>query len=440
MPVRPDHVPVPGSYRSPPRGQPIGAPSARELLHVTVFLRPSNEGLFRYTLGLAAQPAHVRAHLSRPELLRRFGASAEDVAKVRQFARNNGLRVARVNRPARTVELTGTTAQMSAAFGVEFRLFLTPLGVIRGRTGPVHVPRWLAPSVRGVFGLDTRRQARPHFRIRPGSSRARLRPAAGPAGSFTVPQLKNLYQCPTGVNGSGQTIGIIELGGGFRTADLQQYFTSLGINPAPTVIAVPVDGAANHPTGDPTSADGEVVLDIEVAGAVAPAATIVVYFAPNTDKGFLDAINAAIHDTTHNVTAISISWGQAESGWTPQAMNAMNTAFHSANALGIPVFCASGDNGSTDGVADGRQHADFPASSPAAVGCGGTTLQASGGTITSEVVWNAGGGATYVVASPAQGAWTGTPALAPVTAALNQVRILGNAVGASKMCSIVPLS
>jgi kumamolisin len=395
MPLRPNHVPIPGSHRPPPPGQPIGPPSPRELMHVTVFLRAATAGLGQQTRSLAQQPPASRRYLSRAELTEQFGASPEDIKRVRRFARNNGLHVSQVNRAARTVELSGPTARMAAAFGVDLALYRTPRGVIRGRSGRVYVPRWLSGVVLGAFGLDTRAQASPHFRVSQVPPRGQLRPAAGPAGSFTVPELAHVYQLPNGVTGAGQSIGIIELAGGFRRADLAHYFGSLGISPAPTVVAVPVDGSANHPIGDPThSADGEVVLDIEVAGSVAPGARIVVYFAPNTTKGFLDAVNTAVHDATNDLSVISISWGSAEVEWTRVAMNAMSTAFQAANALGISVFVASGDSGSPDGVSDGLQHADFPASAPQAVGCGGTTLKTSGTTITNEVVWNEGGGAT----------------------------------------------
>jgi kumamolisin len=74
---------------------------------------------------------------------------------------------------------------------------------------------------------------------------------------------------------------------------------------------VSVDGAGNTPTGNPNSADGEVALDIEVAGAIAPGAKIVVYFGPNTDQGFLDAVTTAIHDSANSPTILSISWGGA---------------------------------------------------------------------------------------------------------------------------------
>src|SRR6201999_281747 len=129
------------------------------------------------------------------------------------------------------------------------------------------------------------------------------------------------------------------------------YFKGLGVT-APSVTAVGVDGGQNTPAGDPNSADGEVMLDIEVAGAVAPQATIAVYFAPNTDAGFLDAITTAIHDTTHKPSVISISWGGPESAWTQQAMTAFDQAFQAAAAIGITVCVASGDNGSSDGVTD----------------------------------------------------------------------------------------
>jgi kumamolisin len=157
-----------------------------------------------------------------------------------------------------------------------------------------------------------------------------------------------------------------------------------------------VDHGKNQPTGDPNGPDGEVMLDIEVVGAVAPQASIAVYFAPNTDAGFLDAITTAIHDAVNKPSVISISWGGPESSWTQQSMTAFDDAFQAAAAMGITVCVASGDNGSSDGVTDGADHVDFPASSPHVLACGGTSIQVSGNNITTETVWNDGaqGGAS----------------------------------------------
>jgi kumamolisin len=221
-------------------------------------------------------------------------------------------------------------------------------------------------------------------------------PAARAEVSYTPPQLGAIYNFPPATDGAGRTIAIIELGGGFSTGDLDRYFSSLGLK-RPSVQAVGVDRAQNSPGHDPNGVDGEVLLDIEVVGALAPQASIVVYFAPNTDAGFLDAVATAAH-ASPTADAISISWGGPEDSWTAQARSAFADALADAAALGVTVTAAAGDNGSSDGESGSQAHVDFPASSPHALACGGTSLiaDAATGTVTSETVWNNGngGGAT----------------------------------------------
>ncbi|HTS51685.1 MAG TPA: S53 family peptidase, partial [Burkholderiales bacterium] len=267
-----------------------------------------------------------------------------------------------------------------------------PGGSYRGRTGAVSIPQELHGIVVSVHGLDNRPQAKAHFRLASNNVNA-----AAAAVSYTPLQIAKAYSFPATGNGSGQTIGIIELGGGYKQSDLTTYFKNLKISPAPTVVAVSVDGATNSPTGDTSGPDTEVGLDIEVCGAIAPGARIAVYFAPNTDAGFLDGINQAVTDTVNKPSVISISWGGPESSWTAQSLQSYNSALQSAAAVGVSICVAAGDNGSDDGVGDGEDHVDFPASSPYALACGGTTLEVSGSSISSEVVWNdqdTGDGAT----------------------------------------------
>ncbi|MGZ4299912.1 MAG: S53 family peptidase, partial [Solirubrobacteraceae bacterium] len=257
-------------------------------------------------------------------------------------------------------------------------------GHYRARSGALTVPAELGDVVMGVFGIDNRPQARPHLR-RHAQAQA--------ATSFTPVQVAEAYAFPSGATGKGRTVGIIELGGGFSTDDLSTYFQGLGLT-GPSVTAVSVDGGQNTPGTDP-NADGEVMLDIEVVGAVAPDVAIAVYFAPNTDQGFIDALSTAVHDTVHKPSVISISWGESEDAWSAQARTQMEQILTEAGALGVTVTVAAGDNGSADAVNDGQQHVDFPASAPHALACGGTSLRASGMKIESETVWNdPGGGAT----------------------------------------------
>jgi hypothetical protein len=194
-----------------------------------------------------------------------------------------------------------------------------------------------------------------------------------PSVSFTPIQLAKLYNFPAGTDGAGQIIGMIELGGGFDLKNLQEYFKELGLS-APKVIAVPVDGGRNE-VSNANSADGEVQGDIEIAGSVAPKSTIVVYFAPNTDQGFIDAISTAISDDVHRLSVLSISWGGPESSWTKKAIQSINAALELAQSRNITVLAAAGDNGITDGVTDHEPHVDFPASSPWVTAVGGHGLR-----------------------------------------------------------------
>jgi kumamolisin len=404
---------VPGSERAALSGAKVVGPVHKdERFEVTVRVRRKTALQALASDGFHAdQLPSQRRYLTRERYAAEYGADPADLKKVEDFAKAHGLVVVESNPARRSVFVSGTAAQFSAAFGTSIEQIEHDGAIYRQRTGPITVPAELADVVEGVFGIDDRPAAKPHFqRLKSAPGVTAL--AAG--GTFTPPELAKLYSFPTGVDGSSQCIAILELGGGYRTADIKAYFQSLGL-PVPQVKTVSVDRGNNKPTTS-DSADGEVMLDIEVAAAVAPKASIVVYFAPNTDKGFLDAITMAVHDTVNKPSVISISWGSAEANWTAQAMKSFDQAFQTAAALGVTVCCAAGDNGSGDGEADGKAHVDFPASSPFALGCGGTKLTGSGSTIASESVWNenpansaTGGGVSDFFPLPAYQAAAGVP-------------------------------
>jgi len=368
-------VTLPGSARQP-LGTRVGDQPNDESIEVSIILKPKARAVASQKGG---------ASVSREEFAAKHGADSDAIEKVKQFAKENNLTVSEVSPERRTVKLEGTAANMLRAFEVRLDLYEHEGHQYRARTGGISLPSELAPSVEAVLGLDNRPQAKTHFRVH-GEQTPKASAAA--AVSYTPRQVAQLYQFPLDVDGTGETVGILELGGGYRPADLKTYFSSLKVN-EPSVISVLVDKGKNKPT-NPNSADGEVLLDIEVVGAVAPGAKIVVYFAPNTSQGFQDALTTAIHDATNKPSVISISWGGAESTWTTQSMAAFDSAAQDAAALGVTICAASGDNGSGDGVSDGANHVDFPASSPHILACGGTSLQSANGKITSETVWNDG--------------------------------------------------
>ncbi len=375
-------ISIPGSEKQPLPGAHVVAPApSDERFEITVRVRPKHAlPEAGEMLKLSGAPLKQLTHEQYEE---RYGADTKDLALVRRFAQQHNLSVVRESTSRRSVILAGTVADFNRAFGVSLQIYAYPKGTYRGRTGPVQIPAELVTVVEGVFGLDNRPVARRH--------RAHSPAAAKQAASFTGAEIAKIYNFPQGQDGSGQAIGIIELGGGYRPSDLDSYFSRLGLS-TPTVIPVSVDGGTNAPSSA-NSDDAEVVLDIEVAGAAAPGAKFVVYFAPNdaASNSFLDALTKAVQDRENNPSVISISWGGTEEIPTSSFQVQFDKELQAAALLGITVCVAAGDNGAADmgpKVWDGKAHVDFPSSSPFALSCGGTHLTTANNAISAESVWN----------------------------------------------------
>jgi kumamolisin len=372
-----NYVLLPESSRVAPAGATsIGDVGADETIEVSIYLKPREAGT---PAPIGSDHTELKAALGS----RRAEQHRDDIRLIKEFAAENDLTVTAIEPARRLVRLCGPAAKMQAAFRTRLQHYHDGTNRFRGRTGALSLPEDVRDVVESVLGLDTRPVAKPRIVTHAG-------PAA--AAGYLPNEVGRLYSFPSNANGAGECIGIIELGGGFLKSDITAAFKAMGLA-APTVVAVSVDGATNKPLSD-LNADGEVALDIQVAGGNAPGATIAVYFAPNTDAGFADAISAATNDIVHNPSVISISWGGPEADWTAQALASMNSVLQDAATAGLSVFAASGDSLATDGVSDGHAHVDFPASSPWAIGCGGTAITTSNNAITSEVVWNDGSSGT----------------------------------------------
>jgi kumamolisin len=375
-------VDIPGSEKRPYKNARIVAPApSDERLEITVRVRPKNPlPEAQDMLKLSKAPLKILTHDQYEAL---YGSDEKDLALVRKFAEEHNLSVVRESSSRRTVILSGTVPDFNRAFGVILNIYAYPDGTYRGRVGPVRIPSELSSVIEGVHGLDDRPVAKRHG--------TRPQAAADGAHPFNGAQLAQIYNFPQGTDGTGQTIGIIELGGGYRPSDLDSYFSSLNL-PTPTVIPVSVDGGTNSPSSA-NSDDAEVVLDIQVAGTAAPRAKFIVYFAPNdaASNGFLDALTKAVQDTENNPTVISISWGGPEVSPNSNFQIEFDKELQAAALLGITVCVAAGDNGAADmgpKVWDGQAHVDFPSASPFALSCGGTRLIAANGAISAESVWN----------------------------------------------------
>jgi len=360
--------------------------------------RPEGASLAERIHQIRSTPSAARGRLSYRRLAAQHGPSREDLDAVQAFALRHRLVPGAVNATSCSIEVTGRVADLEQAFGVRLAEHSQPHVAIGGRVpthrgpgGPVSIPPSLDSLVVAVAGLSDRPLARTHFLL------AAPDPVLSASG-HSATAVARAYGVPGGASAEGQTIGVIALGGGYTRRDLAAFCADPSVDVGlPQTTDISVHGAVNRPTngGDPATADGEVALDMETIAAVAPGAAMRVYFAPNTDRGFIDSVARSIRD---GCTVITISWGAPEMLWPFSSMIAFDRTCQAAVAMGIPIFCAAGDNGSTDGLPDSRSHADFPASSPHTVACGGTVLP--GLDRLQETAWNdlgdgggAGGGA-----------------------------------------------
>jgi kumamolisin len=381
-------IPLPGSNRKrAPGAHVLDLIPSTETVDVLIRLRRKTP-LPAYQQGV---------HITHEEYAAKHGADSMDIDLVRQFAQHYGLNVTDELPAERIVLIEGPAGDVSKAFKVELREHRLANGnSYRGREGNISIPSELAHCVVGVFNLDNRPVCRTHSRRAPIVPAAAGFQTPGPVTDFYSPQVAAFYNFPPGLDGTGQTIGIVELGGGFTEADLDGYYAAAGVNSKPQIQVAPVKGGATN-SPDPNAQDqpdGEVLLDMEVIAGIANGATLRMYFVKNgSDKQCLLGVATAVQDTAAKLSVLSLSWGGPE--YDPVTMGSqgaqvqlqkqfqdnVNDDLEAAAHLGITVTVSSGDSASAcvplpnrgqPDAWDGHAHVSFPASSPWVLACGGT--------------------------------------------------------------------
>jgi len=373
------HVALPGSRRPAKAGATrVGDVEPTSRIEVTIALRGPE---------LPDADALGQSPLTRDAFNRRFSASQDDASKVAQALGRYGLTVEETSLAARSLRVSGSAAQIEAAFQAQLGIYHdAQQGDYRGREGVIRIPADLDGVVTGVFGLDERRVAQRKTAMEAADGHAAV------AAPLTPADIESRYDFPPG-KGAGQVIGIAEFGGGYFPADLDAFCKKYD-RPTPTVTVVPVGLKALTPAqiaklspqqrqaalGEST----EVMMDVQIVAALCPASTIYLYFAPFTQKGWVDLIGKIVDGGTASPSILSVSWGLAEDSpdWSESARTAINQRLKSAALLGITICVASGDDGSGDQLTDGRAHVNFPSSSPSVLSVGGTMLSNA-----AEVVW-----------------------------------------------------
>jgi kumamolisin len=392
-------VQLAGSYRAvPPGATYAGEVDPDERIVITVYLKRRKPDAF--------QPGSAGdlARLSKPITRRAFAAQrrrthGRAAERIKKLAAKFHVAVLDIDLAQRIVVLEATARMLTDILGATLRIYDDGHSRFRARIGALAVPKEVAPWVRAILGFDQRPVSRPERRLRALAG-------AGAGAGLWPTEVAALYGIPLDRDVSKICVGIIALGGGYLATDLSKALAVMG-REAPKVIdqhvtvgtAAPGGGAASgkgNQFGGGTVADEEIALDLQILASLLPKARIVVYFAGNTIQSLVGAINQAIFDGVNRPQVLSVSWGSAETFWSPSARDAMQGVLADAKRLNVTVLFAAGDELATGGLNDGNAHVWFPASSPYALSCGGTQPASGNGGAgaNAEIVWNDGGSGT----------------------------------------------
>jgi kumamolisin len=378
-----EQVALAGSYRAAPEGAAlVGDVDPDERIAVTVHLKRRTPD--RFAPGSAGDLARLKPMTRHALAAERRRTHARAAVRIRKLANAYRVAVRDIDLAARTVTIEATAKRMSKLFGATLHIYDDGQRRFRARVGDLMVPKQIAPWTRAILGFDQR----PLVRRPTGRVRA-LAGVAGGTGLWPT-EIARLYGIPLDRDVSKACAGIVALGGGYLPSDLAKALAGMG-REAPVVVDQPVAGNRNN-FGHDADADQEIALDLQILAGLLPKARIVVYFAGNTTRNLVVAINQALRDDVNRPQVLSVSWGSAEMFWTEDARDAMQAALADAKRLQVSVLFAAGDELATGGLNDGKAHVWFPASSPYALACGGTlpTPGADGASVANEVVWNDG--------------------------------------------------
>lgn len=336
--------------------------------------------------------AFYRNFLTVPEFTQRFGPTQSDYDAVVAFAKANGLAVVGGSRDGMDVQVKGSVSAIQKALNVTLGVYQHPT---ENRTfyAPDREPTTTLPfALWHISGLDNYSIPHPMLVNRTEYAAAHglnwhdavshATTGSGPSSSFLGSDMRAAYAGltnVTGLNGSGQNLGLLEYYG-TDLADLTTYYTNVHQTNYVSVQLLSTDGTSTACTNASGCDDTEQTLDMTQALGVAPKLASLVMYIGSTDTAIISAM------TTHNPlpTTIGCSWG-----WTPADPSTLDPYFKKMALQGQTFFAASGDNSTWS-----RRNEAWPADDANVVSVGGTDLVTSSanGPWKSETAWSDSGG------------------------------------------------
>ncbi len=432
----------------------VGAVSANDtgraepsltLQHVSLFLKPTapQQADLNSLLEQQQDPNSPNYHnwLTPEQFADRFGATPANVATVVSWLKTQNMTNIDVARSRNSISFTGNVRQIESAFATQIHHYNVNGQKHFANAADPSLPTNIAGFVLAIHGLNDFRM-KAHARSRgplPKTSAAKPNYTSGASASiFVAPgDLNTIYDINpllnSGISGTGQTIAVVGQTD-IVLADIAAFRSFFNLPASvPQVVLVPNSKDPGISNDDLIEAD----LDLELAGAMAPNATIVFVNSNDVET----SVQYAIQNNLAPV--VSMSYGDCETDSGSADLMSLQSLAMQANAQGITWLAAAGDNGAADCYMDGgaiRGNAndalavDAPGSIPQVTSVGGTEFNEGSGTYWAaannanhasalsyipEMVWNdsagdgspsaGGGGASSFFAKPTWQTGTGVP-------------------------------
>lgn len=312
--------------------------------------------------------------LNHFDFVDQFSATDQDLTSVINWATNNSLKIIESDSAKSIVVVQASIQQINSLFNIACQTVTTDTRTYQTYTGTITIPSDILNVVERVIGLDESVEIKNHIKPLPELTSNQV------AQPVTPPQVRTAYRAPPG-DGTGITIGILELDGGWTQSDINLTFNRIGLRP-PAPVNVGLYGGSNN-----GSSDAETMMDIYCASGCANKSTIVTYFSTNTTAGFYNGILGVALDSVNNPSVLSISWGYSSDISDSDPSYGLGGALQACITKGILVFFASGDDGGNGWTPC------YPGTSNYAISCGGTSLYLNPDySISSQSTWSGSGG------------------------------------------------
>jgi hypothetical protein len=385
VPLQAQRQVLPTRTAAPAGAQDSGKLPDSQAMSLSIALPLRNQQQLKAFLQQLHDPSSPQYNhfLTVAQFTEKFGPTASDYEKVIAYAKSHGMTVTKTYANRMLVNVTAPVSSVNQTFHVTMHSYQHPTENRKFYAPNVEPSIEQGFSILSVHGLSNYEQ--PHPMLKKASAIQSYTTGSGQSGQFLGSDIRAAYAPGVTLDGTGQTVGLIELGP-YNLSDVQSYFSSISqpLNVPIYNVLLSVDGICSGTPATGGCDDGEEVIDIQQAISMAPnLSALIVYEAYGANSDALTAFTQAANDNIAKQLSLSFGWGG-----TPSTEPGYEQIFMELQAQGQNVFVASGDLGANVG------DVGYPGNSPNITDAGGTDLTTNGpgGAWLSESGWVGSGG------------------------------------------------